>query len=74
MKRLAGAPEDYATPPKRRRKPPVPSALSYSEDLDSEKSDSEALNFPPDGDPPKLDSSVTEDTLLGFTLELVSIT
>ena len=41
MKRLAGAPEDHATPPKKRRKPPATSAMSDSEDSDPEKSDSE---------------------------------
>ena len=64
MKRLAGSPEDHATPPKRKRKPPAPSAMSDSGDSDPEKSDSEELNFPPNGDPPKLGSSVTEDALL----------
>ena len=64
MKRLAGAPEDHARPPKRGRKPPETSAMSDSGDSDPEKSASEELNFPPKGDPPKLDSSVTEDTLL----------
>ena len=63
MKRLAGAPEDHATALKRRRKPPATSAMSDSVDSDTEKSDSEELNFPPNGDPPKLGSSVTEDTL-----------
>ena len=63
MKRLAGAPEDHATAPKRRRKPPATSAMSDSQDSDPEKSDSEELNFPPNGDPPKLGSSVAEDTL-----------
>ena len=62
MKRLA--PEDHATAPKRRRKPPATSAMSDSQDSDPEKSDSEELNFPPNGDPPKLGSSLTEDTLL----------
>ena len=38
--------------------------MSDSEDSDPEKSDSEELNFPPNGDPPKLGSSVTEDALL----------
>ena len=64
MKRLADAPEDHATPPKRSRKPPAASAMSNSGDSDPENSDSEELNFPPIGDPPKLDSSVTEDALL----------
>ena len=64
MKRLAGAPEDHATPPKKRRKPPATSAMSDSGDSDPEKSDSEQLNFPPNSDPPKLGSSVTEDALL----------
>ena len=64
MKRLAGAPEDHATPPKKRRKPPATSAMSDSGDSDPEKSDFEQLNFPPNGDPPKLGSSVTEDALL----------
>ena len=64
MKRLAGAPEDHATPPKRRRKPPATSAMSDSGDSDSEKTDSEELNFPPNGDPPKQGSSVTVDVLL----------
>ena len=64
MKRLAGAPEDHATPPKRRRKPPATSAMSDSGDSDSEKSDSVELNLPPNGDPPKQGSSVTEDALL----------
>ena len=63
MKRLAGAPEDHATAPKRRRKPPATSAMSDSQDPDPEKSDSEELNFSPNG-PPKLGSSVAEDTLL----------
>ena len=62
MKRLA--PEDHATAPKRRRKPPATSAMSDSQDSDPDKSDSEELNFPPNGDPPKLGSSLTEDTLL----------
>ena len=64
MKRLAGTPEDHAMPLKRRRKSPATSALSDSGDSDPEKSDSEELNFPPNGDPPKLGSSVTEDALL----------
>ena len=64
MKRLADAPEDHATPPKRRRQPPAPSTMSDSGDSDPEQSDSEALNFPPNGDPPKRGSSVTEDALL----------
>ena len=64
MKRLAGAPEDHARPPKKRRKPPATSAMSDSGDSDPEKSDSEQLNFPPNDDPPKLGSSVTEDALL----------
>ena len=38
--------------------------MSDSGDSDPEKSDSEELNFPPNGDPPKLGSSVTEDALL----------
>ena len=62
MKQLAGAPEDHATAPKM-RKPPATSAMSDSQNSDPEKSDSEELNFPPNGDPPKLDSSVTEETL-----------
>ena len=45
MKRLA--PEDHATAPKRRRKPPATSAMSDSQDSDPDKSDSEELNFPP---------------------------
>ena len=61
MKRLAGAPEDHATPPKRKRKP---HAISDSGDSDHEESDSEQLNLPPNGDLPKPGSSVTEDTLL----------
>ena len=64
MKHLADAPEDQATPPKRRRQPPAPSTMSDSGDSDPEQSDSEALNFPPNGDPPNPGSSVTEDTLL----------
>ena len=64
MKRLAGAPEDHATAPKKEEKPPATSAMSDSQDSDREKSDSEELNFPPIGDPPKLGSSVAEDTLL----------
>ena len=64
MKHLADAPEDHATPPKRRRQPPAPSTMSDSGDSDPEQSDSEALNFPPNGDPPKPGSSVTEDALL----------
>ena len=64
MKRLASAPVDHATPPKRGKKPPATSAMSDSGDSDPEKSDSEELNFPPNGDPPKLSSSVTEDALL----------
>ena len=64
MKRLADAPEDHATPPKRRRQPPAPSTMSDSGDSDPEQSDSEALNFPPNGDPPNPGSSVTEDALL----------
>ena len=63
MKRLADAPEDHATPLKRRRKPPAPTTMSNSGDSDPEQSDSEALIFPPKGDPPK-SSSVTEDALL----------
>jgi len=59
-----GSPEDHATPPKRKRKPHAPSAMSDSGDSDPEKSDSEQLNFPPNSDPPKPGSSVTEDTLL----------
>ena len=38
MKRLAGAPEDHATAPKRRRKPPATSAMSDSQVSDPEKS------------------------------------
>ena len=64
MKRLADEPEDHATPPKRRRQPPAPSAKSDSGDSDPEQSDSEELHFPPNGDQPKTGSSVTEDTLL----------
>ena len=64
MKRLADAPEDHATPLKRRRQPPAPTTTSDSGDSDPEQSDSEALNFPPNGDPPKPGSSITEDTLL----------
>ena len=63
MKRLPGASEHHATPPKR-RKPPSPSAMSNSGDSDPEKSDSEELDFLPNSDLPKLGSSVTEDTLL----------
>ena len=63
MKRLADAPEDHATPPKRRRQPPSPSAMRDSGDSDPEQLDSEELNFPPNGDPPKPGSSVTEDAL-----------
>lgn len=59
MKRLAGAPEDHATPSKRRRTSPTTNTMSDSGD--PEKSDSEELNFPPNGDPPKLGSS---DSLL----------
>ena len=62
MKRLA--PKDHATAPTRRRKPPATSAMSDSHYSDPEKSDSEELNFPPNGDQPKLGTSVTEDTLL----------
>ena len=64
MKRLADAPEDHATPPKRRRQHPAPSATSDSGDSDPEQSDSEELNFPPNGDQPKPGSSFTEDALL----------
>ena len=64
MKRLPGAPEDQGTPPKRRTKPPTTSAMSGSGDSDPEKSDYEELNLPPNGDPPKLGSSGTEDALL----------
>ena len=64
MKRLADAPVDHATPPKRRRQPPAPSAMSDSGDSDPEQSDSKELNFPPNGDLPKPGSSVTEDALL----------
>ena len=63
MKRLADAPEDHATPLKRRRQPPASTTMSDSGDSDPEQSDSEALIFPPNGDLPK-PSSVTEDTLL----------
>ena len=59
MKRLADAPEDHATPPKRSRNPPAASVMSNSGDSDPENSDSEELNFPPNGDPPKLGTSVT---------------
>ena len=38
--------------------------MSDSQDSDPENSHSEELNFPPNGDPPKLGSSVAEDTLL----------
>ena len=69
MKRLAGAPEDHAIPPKRRRKPPETIAMSDSGDSDPEKSDSGELNFPPKGDPPKPGSSVTEDALLNETAQ-----
>ena len=54
MKRLAGAPEDHATPPKRGKKPPATSTMSDSGDSDPEKSDSEELNSPRNGDSPKL--------------------
>ena len=64
MKRLADAPEYHATPLKRRRQPPAPTTMRDSGDSDPEQSDSEALNFPPNGDPPKPGSSVTEDPLL----------
>ena len=64
IKRLADAPEDHATPPKKRRQPPAPSAMSDSGDSDPEHSDSQELNFPPNGDAPKPGSSVTEDALL----------
>ena len=68
MKRLAGTQEDHVTPPKRRRKPPATSAMSDSVDSDPEKSDSEGLNLPPNGDPQyrlgSSSSSVTEDVLL----------
>lgn len=57
MKRLAGAPEDHATPSKKRRTSPTTNTMSDSGDSDPEKSDSEELNFPPNGDPPKLGSS-----------------
>ena len=57
MKRLADAPEDHGTPPKRSRKPPAASTMSNSGDSDPENSYSEELNFPPIGDPPKLGSS-----------------
>lgn len=63
MKRLAGAPEDHATPPKKGRKSPATNAMSDSGDSDPEKSDSEELNFPSNSDPPKLGSSVIEDAL-----------
>ena len=69
MKRLAGAPEDHAIPPKRRRKPPETIAMSDSGDSDPEKSDSGELNLPPKGDPPKPGSSVTEDALLNETAQ-----
>ena len=62
MKRLADATEDHATPLKKRRHP-APTTMSDSRDSDPEQSDSEALNFPPNGNPPK-SSSVTEDALL----------
>ncbi|XP_022803358.1 uncharacterized protein LOC111340734 [Stylophora pistillata] len=57
MKRLAGAPEDHVTPSKRRRTSPTTNTMGDSGDPDPEKSDSEELNFPPNGDPPKLGSS-----------------
>ena len=62
IKRLA--PEDHATPPKRRRQSPAPIAMSDSWDSDLEQSDSEEPKIPSNGDPPKLGSSVTEDALL----------
>ena len=63
MKRLADAPEYHATPLKRRSQPPAPTTISDSGDSDPEQSDSEALNFPPNGDPPKSGRSVMEDAL-----------
>ena len=59
----AGAPEDHATPPKRRTSCNK-QALSNSENSDPVKSDSEKLNFPPNSNPPKLCSSFTGDVLL----------
>ncbi|PFX27544.1 Monoacylglycerol lipase ABHD12 [Stylophora pistillata] len=66
MKRLAGAPEDHATPLKRRRTSPTTNSRSDSGDSDPEKSYFEELNFPPNGDPPKLGSS---DALLNEIAE-----
>ena len=60
MKRLAGAADDHATPSKTGKKPPAICAMRESGDSYPEKSDSEALNSPPNGDPPKLGSSVTQ--------------
>ncbi|PFX23227.1 hypothetical protein AWC38_SpisGene12243 [Stylophora pistillata] len=57
MKRLVGAPEDHATPSKRRTTPHTTNTMSHSGDSDPEKSDSEELNSPPNSDPPKLGSS-----------------
>ena len=54
MKPLAGASEDHAIPPKKRRKPPATSTMSDSGDSDPEKSDSEELNSPRNGDSSKL--------------------
>ena len=64
MKWLADAQEDHATPPKSTRKSPETSVRSYSRDSDPEKSDSEELTCPPNSEPPKQGSSVTEDALL----------
>lgn len=47
MKRLAGAPEDHATPPKRRSKSPATNAMSNGRNSDPERSDSKGLNFLP---------------------------
>ena len=48
MKRLADAPEDHATPPKRRRQPPAPSTMSDSGDSDSVTEDALLNEIAPD--------------------------
>ena len=62
MKPLAGAQEDHRNWGGENLQ--LVYCMSDSGDSDPEKSDSEELNFPPNGDPPKLGSSVTEDALL----------
>ena len=76
MKRFPEEPEDHATPPKRRRKPPT-STMSDSGDSDPEKSDSEALTCPPKGDPPKLQtlsrtSKLTQKSLRNWRISSIS--